>query len=126
MAKRAADRHVRMVDGETVIDGRRWRYSVSDNLDAPMWALNIHGFFAGGGVYWRESARLAARLGLRVINPNLPSFGGSEPLPWERLSMANMARGLVGLPDHMSAPAALVLGHPMGGAATVRPAHALP
>ena len=69
-----------MVDGEVAIDGRRWRYSVSDNLDASTWAVNLHGFFAGGGVYWRESARLAGRLGLRLINPNLPGFGGSEPL----------------------------------------------
>src|SRR6266516_7650668 len=113
MRQTAAARHVRMVDGTATIDGLTYRYSVSDNLEASTWALNVHGFFAGGGVYWRESARLAARLGLRVINPNLPSFGGSEPLPWERLSMANMARGLVGLLDHMGAPAALVLGHSM-------------
>ena len=35
---------------------------VSDNLDASTWALNVHGFMAGGGIYWRESARLAAKL----------------------------------------------------------------
>ena len=112
-----------MVDGVATIDGLHWRYSVSDNLEASTWALNVHGFFAGGGVYWRESARLAARLRLRVVNPNLPAFGGSDPLPWEQLSMANMARGLVGLLDHLGAPNALVLGHSMGGTAAVQLAH---
>ena len=61
-----------MVDGEvrrsTVA---RWRYSVSDNLDASTWAVNLHGFFAGGGVYWRESARLAAS----------PRVAGDQPQP---------------------------------------------
>ena len=86
-----------MVDGEATIEGRRWRYSVSDNLDASTWALNVHGYMAGGGIYWRESARLAAKLGLRVINPNLPGFSGSDPLPWEDLRMTSFARGLAGL-----------------------------
>jgi pimeloyl-ACP methyl ester carboxylesterase len=115
-----------MVDGEVAIDGRVWRYSVSDNLDATTWAVNIHGFFAGGGVYWRESARLAGRLGLRVINPNLPGFSGSEPLPWEELRMANFAKGLGQLLDHLGAPAAVVLGHSMGGAMAMQFAHDYP
>ena len=115
-----------MVDGQVAIDGRVWRYSVSDNLDATTWAVNIHGFFAGGGVYWRESARLAGRLGLRVINPNLPGFSGSEPLPWEELRMANFAKGLGQLLDHLGAPAAVVLGHSMGGAMAMQFAHDYP
>ena len=115
-----------MVDGEVAIDGRRWRYSVSDNLDASTWAVNLHGFFAGGGVYWRESSRLAARLGLRVINPNLPGFSGSDPLPWDDLRMSSFASGLAGLLDHLGAPTALVLGHSMGAAAALQFAHDFP
>jgi pimeloyl-ACP methyl ester carboxylesterase len=115
-----------MVDGQTRIDGRLWRYSVSDNLDASTWAVNIHGFFAGGGVYWRESARLAGRLGLRVINPNLPGFSGSEPLPWEKLRMANFSKGIAGLLDHLGAPAALLIGHSMGGVTALQFAHDYP
>jgi pimeloyl-ACP methyl ester carboxylesterase len=115
-----------MVDGEAVIDGRRWRYSVSDNLDASTWAINVHGFMAGGGIYWRESSRLAARLGLRLINPNLPGFSGSEPLPWEDLRIESFAAGLAGLLDHLGAPSALVLGHSMGGAVAMQFAHDYP
>jgi pimeloyl-ACP methyl ester carboxylesterase len=115
-----------MVDGEATIDGLRWRYSVSDNLDASTWALNFHGFMAGGGIYWRESARLAAKLGLRVINPNLPAFSGSDPLPWDDLRMASFARGLAGLLDHLGASTALVLGHSMGGAVAMQFAHDFP
>jgi pimeloyl-ACP methyl ester carboxylesterase len=115
-----------MVDGEAMIEGRRWRYSVSDNLDASTWALNVHGFMAGGGVYWRESARLAAKLGLRVINPNLPGFSGSDPLPWDDLRMSSFARGLAGLLDHLGASTALILGHSMGGAVAMQFAHDFP
>jgi pimeloyl-ACP methyl ester carboxylesterase len=96
---------------------------VSDNTRATNWAVNIHGFFAGGGVYWRESARLAARLGLRVLNPSLPGFGGSEPLPWESVDMPVVADGVAELMDHLEVPAALVLGHSMGGAVAMQLAH---
>lgn len=126
MDRTSARREVRMVDGEVTIDGLRWHYSVSDNLDASTWAINVHGFFAGGGVYWRESTRLAGRLGLRLINPNLPGFGGSDPLPWERLNMSSMAEGLAGLLDHLGAPSALVLGHSMGGVVALQFAHDYP
>src|SRR5947208_16355470 len=115
-----------MVDGEATIEGLRWRYSVSDNLDASTWAVNVHGFMAGGGIYWRESARLAGKLGLRVINPNLPGFSGSDPLPWEELRMGSFARGLAGLLDHLGASTALVLGHSMGGAVAMQFAHDFP
>ena len=73
---------------------------MSDNVDAhgpdgpgspPIWAVNIHGYFAGGGMYWRESARLAEQLGWRVINPSLPGFGGSDPLDWQDVSMESLA-----------------------------------
>jgi pimeloyl-ACP methyl ester carboxylesterase len=105
-----------MVDAIARIGGTRWRYAISDNEDAATWGLNVHGFFAGGGVYWRESSRLAAGLNLRVVNPSLPGFGGSDPLPWERVRVGEFAEGLAELLDHLGAPAALVLGHSMGGA----------
>ncbi len=73
------------------LHGRVFRYRVTDNDDAhgpsgpgtpPIWAINIHGYFAGGSMYARESLRLAQRLGWRVVNPSLPGFGGSAPLDW--------------------------------------------
>ena len=106
MSKVTEHRRVRMVDGEAVISGRRWTYSVSDNLDASTWMLNVHGYMAGGGIYWRESTRLAAKLGVRVVNPNLPGFAGSDPLAWEDLRLSSFATDLAELLDHLGAPAA--------------------
>ena len=97
---------IRMVPGSMMHDGRRLYFAVSDNADAhgpdgpgspPVWAVNIHGFFAGGGMYWRESARLAEQLGWRVINPSLPGFGGKRPRwDWQDVSMKNLAEQVVG------------------------------
>lgn len=114
---------VRMRPATAVLDGQSWRYAVSDNEvdgDVPVWALNLHGYLAGGGMYWRESTRLAAALGWRVVTPSLPGFGGSDPLPWQQLSMRALAEGLAALLDHLGARRAVILGHSMGGAIAVR------
>ena len=89
---------IRMVPEVVRVEGRSLRFAVSDNADAhgpgspPVWAVNIHGYFAGGGMYWRESARLAQRMGWRVVDPSLPGFGGSDALAWSQVSMAGLAR----------------------------------
>jgi len=114
---------VRMIDRVATIGGRRLRYSMSDNDDAPWWAINVHGFFAGGGVYWRESTRLAAKLNVRVVNPNMPGFAGSTALPWDQLHMATFSDTLAHLMDHLGIDRALVLGHSMGGAIATQFAH---
>jgi pimeloyl-ACP methyl ester carboxylesterase len=114
---------VSMVDASFASRGRTMRYSISDNVDAEVWALNVHGFFAGGGVYWRESTRLAAKLGLRVVNPNLPGFAGSTALHWDDLTMSAFAASLVDLLDHLGVDKVLILGHSMGGAVSVQFAH---
>ena len=85
------DRHPAVHVGWQVVNldvsGRRLRYRVTDNVlpvtedEAPIWAMSLHGYFAGGSMYARESEVLAARLGWRVVNPSLPGFGGSDPLP---------------------------------------------
>jgi pimeloyl-ACP methyl ester carboxylesterase len=108
-----------MVEGAVDIDGRPWRYAVSDN-DADVWAVNIHGYLAGGGVYWRESTRLAHALGIRVLNPSLPGFGGTPPFGWDDMRMSSYADGLAKLLDALDIPTALVLGHSMGGAIAVQ------
>lgn len=125
-------RSVRMVPDKIIVDGRRLRFAVSDNEEAfgpegpgsqPVWAVNVHGYFAGGGMYWRESSDLAKHLGWRVVNPSLPGFGGSDPLPWEHVNMRHISHQVVELLDHLGAEHAVILGHSMGGAVAVQFAH---
>jgi len=123
---------IRMVPGSMMHQGRRLYFAVSDNVDAhgpdgpgspPIWAVNIHGFFAGGGMYWRESARLAEQLGWRVINPSLPGFGGSTPLDWQDVSIENLAEQVMAIVHKVGAGPCVLLGHSMGGAVAVQFAH---
>jgi pimeloyl-ACP methyl ester carboxylesterase len=118
-----------MVPDKITVDGRRLRFSISDNSDAhgpegpgspPVWAVNVHGYFAGGGMYWRESSDLAQHLGWRVLNPSLPGFGGSDPLPWEHVNMRHISHQVLELLDHVGAEHAVLLGHSMGGAVAVQ------
>lgn len=114
-----------MAPTRAVIGGRTWRFAVSDNDAGPgggsqVWALNLHGYLASGAMYWRESARLAAALGWRVVSPSLPGFGGTDPLPADGLSLRRFAEGLAALCDHLGAGPVVLLGHSMGGAVAVR------
>ena len=123
---------IRMVPSSMMVEGRRLHFAVSDNDDAwgpdgpgtpPVWAVNIHGYFAGGGMYWRESARLAEQLGWRVINPSLPGFGGSDPLEWQDVSMEHLANQVMAVMHKVDAGPVVLLGHSMGGAVAVQFAH---
>jgi pimeloyl-ACP methyl ester carboxylesterase len=132
---RGERRAVRMVSSSLVTDGRRLRYSVSDNVGAhgpegpgspPVWAVNIHGYFAGGTMYWRESANLAEALGWRVINPTLPGFAGSDPLPWPRVNIGEISDQVVRIMDTLEVERVVLLGHSMGGAVAVHIADSHP
>lgn len=121
-----------MVPAELKVGGRRLRFAVSDNEKAcgpegpgspPIWAANIHGYFAGGSMYWRESARLAQRMGWRVVNPSLPGFGGSDPLDWGEVSMAALSEQVALILEHLDAGPVVMIGHSMGGAVAVRYAY---
>ncbi|MER3453196.1 MAG: hypothetical protein C4344_06055, partial [Acidimicrobiia bacterium] len=107
---------VRMVPASLRWWGRRLHYAVSDNAEASLWAVDVHGYFAGGGMYWREAARLAGLLGWRVVTPNLPGFAGSDPLSWEELSMRSLAEAVAASCDHAGAGRVVLLGHSMGAA----------
>jgi pimeloyl-ACP methyl ester carboxylesterase len=131
----SARRSVRMIPDKLVVDGRRVRFAISDNTTAygpegpgsePIWAVNLHGYFAGGGMYWRESSNIAEALGWRVINPSLPGFAGSDPLPWERVTIAEISSVVGHLLDHVGAERAVLVGHSMGGAVAVQFADAHP
>ncbi len=139
LARRGASRSVefaqhsfrRHVQGQTEttmdlasleVDGHHMRYAVSSNDSkdpAQIWAVNIHGFFAGGSMYHRESERLAEALGWRVVNPSLPGFGGSDPLAWREISMESLARRIEALLDYLGVERAVLLGHSMGGGVAV-------
>jgi pimeloyl-ACP methyl ester carboxylesterase len=132
---RGERRAVRMVPYHLDVNGRRLCYSVSDNRNAvgpegpgsePIWAVNIHGYFAGGTMYWRESANLAERLGWRVINPCLPGFAGSDPLPWQNVTIADIANQVLLVMDELGVERAVMLGHSMGGAVAVQMADSHP
>jgi len=118
-----------MIPDKLVVDGRRVRFAISDNKTAhgpegpgsePIWAVNLHGYFAGGGMYWRESSNIAESLGWRVINPSLPGFAGSDPLPWERVTIGEISSVVGHLLDHVGAQRAVLVGHSMGGAVAVQ------
>jgi pimeloyl-ACP methyl ester carboxylesterase len=124
-----------MIPHKLMVDGRRVRYAMSDNEGAhgpegegsePVWAVNLHGYFAGGGMYWRESCHIAEALDWRVLNPSLPGFAGSDPLPWERVTIGEIADDIGHLLDHVGAERAVLLGHSMGGAVAVQFADAHP
>lgn len=124
-----------MVGGVLRVDGRRVRYAVSDNEathgpqgpgSPPVWAVNVHGYFAGGGMYWRESAHLAERFGWRVINPCLPGFAGSDPLATPSVGIEDFATSVLEILEHVGAGPSVVLGHSMGGAIAIAVADAAP
>ena len=110
-------------------DGRSLRYRVTDNVDAhgpggpgspPIWAVNLHGYFAGGSMYARESKLLAERFGWRIVNPSLPGFGGSDPFRWSDISMDHLADQITTVLDDLDVGPVLLLGHSMGGAVAMR------
>lgn len=103
------------------VEGRRLRYRVTDNVRAasggePVWAMSLHGYFAGGSMYARESEVLAGRLGWRVVNPSLPGFGGSDPLPDSEVTMASLTAEIDLVREHLGIDRMVLLGHSMGAA----------
>ena len=120
---RFGDRHIGWQVVNLDVDGRRLRYRVTDNVassspadPAPVWAMSLHGYFAGGSMYTRESELLASRFGWRVVNPSLPGFGGSDPLPDAEVTMAHLTDELSRIREHLGIDRMVLLGHSMGAA----------
>lgn len=110
------------------IDGRNFRYRVTDNDDAfgpdgpgtpPIWVINLHGYFAGGSMYARESEMLAERFGWRVVNPSLPAFGGSDPLELADISLEALTDHVEIVRRELGITKCVVMGHSMGGAIAI-------
>jgi len=134
MAATSAGR-VAMVHGTTRVGSGIVRYQVTNNVGAhgpegpgspPVWAINVHGFFAGGGMYASESRNLAQVLGWRVLNPHLPAFGGSDPLPQHRVTPQGYAQAITAVMDDLAIEHAVLFGHSMGGAFAVAVADEFP
>lgn len=115
---------IQMEEFSFVADGRRTVYSVSSNADhadaEAIWAINLHGYLAGGEMYARESAALAQRLGWCVVNPSFAGFGGSDPLPWAALSISALAGQVEAICRHLRLGPVVLLGHSMGAAVAVQ------
>jgi pimeloyl-ACP methyl ester carboxylesterase len=87
----------------------------------------IHGFPFNSEI-WRPQLS-AVPAGWRVIAPDLRGFGGSGPLPGNRLTMDGLAKDVIGLLTHLGVRRPVVCGHSMGGyvaLAMMRLAPALP
>ncbi|HEY3943106.1 MAG TPA: alpha/beta fold hydrolase [Acidimicrobiales bacterium] len=122
---------VRVRSATAGAQGRRIRYWVTELEDevsptatpAP-WALNLHGNLADGTTYRPESLHLARTLGWRVLTPDLPGFGRSDPARAGRPVLAELAERVGWALDHAGAGPIVVLGHSMGAAVAVALAHA--
>jgi pimeloyl-ACP methyl ester carboxylesterase len=98
--------------------GKNFRYRVTRN-DGP-WAINIHGYFAGGSMYARESQWLAATMGWKVVNPSLPAFGGSDPLDGPDMDIDHMVEHIEYLVEELGITAPILVGHSMGAAVAMQ------
>lgn len=78
--------------------------------------MSLHGYFAGGSMYARESESLAARFGWRVVNPSLPGFGGSDPLGTPTVTIDDLCDQLTIVREHLGIDRFVLLGHSMGAA----------
>ena len=104
-------------DRELVVDGARLRYAVSG--DGPAVVL-VHGL--GGTVEnWRGLAPALAR-GHRVLVPDLPGHGLSEPLSGKVRDLDPYADAVLALLDAEGIDGAAWVGHSLGGVIALRAA----
>jgi 2-succinyl-6-hydroxy-2,4-cyclohexadiene-1-carboxylate synthase len=105
------------------VDGLGWRVLETGPPDGPC-VLLLHGF-TGSGDYWR---RVAEGLhGRRVLAPDLPGHGGTDPpVPQEEWCLPRLAGALFRLMDRVGVPtgasSADWIGYSMGGRAALHAA----
>ncbi len=88
--------------------------------------INIHGYFASGAMYRRESEHLARSFGWTVANIDLPGFGSSPPLDQAKLSLAALADRVEALADELGFDRILLIGHSMGASIAIELAQRIP
>ncbi len=112
-------------------DGKTWPnrdHSQFLTLDGQHWHVQIAGagpdllLLHGTGAATHSWAGLLPRLAThhRVIAPDLPGHGFTDPLPARDMSPAGMARAIGGLLAHLGANPRIIVGHSAGAAIAVR------
>ncbi len=97
--------------------GLRWHIQEFGDAEKPGLLL-LHG--TGAATHsWRGLAPLLAER-YRVIAPDLPGHGFTDPLPPRRLSLPGMAEAVAGLTDALGASPVLAVGHSAGAAVLAR------
>ncbi|GJE75048.1 alpha/beta fold hydrolase BchO [Methylorubrum suomiense] len=97
--------------------GLRWHIQEFGEAEKPGLLL-LHG--TGAATHsWRGLAPLLAER-YRVVAPDLPGHGFTDPLPPGRLSLPGMAAAVAGLCDHLDLVPALAVGHSAGAAVLAR------
>lgn len=94
------------------VEGRTLRYEDTGG-EGPA-VLLLHGFPLSSAMWAPQLEALGE--GLRLIAPDLPGFGGSEPpVDPEAWRIGDYAKAVCGLLDALELPNAVVVGHSMGG-----------
>ena len=97
------------------INGAQIAYTITG--DAPETILLIHGYPLNGDLFAKQRRGLSARY--RVITLDLRGFGGSVA-PDDQGTIDLYARDVLGLLDQLGIQQAIIGGHSMGGAITLR------
>lgn len=102
------------------VEGRRAAYGEAGTGEPLVF---LHGWGLGQRSYKRAMKRLA-RLGVRVVAPALPGFGGTEDLPKEEFSIEGYADWTSRFLDALGIDEpVLVVGHSFGGGVAISFAH---
>ncbi|WP_342149447.1 alpha/beta fold hydrolase BchO [Methylorubrum sp. SB2] len=97
--------------------GLRWHVQEFGEPDKPGLLL-LHG--TGAATHsWRGLAPLLAER-YRVLAPDLPGHGFTDPLPARRLSLPGMAEAIAALTDSLGVSPQLAIGHSAGAAVLAR------
>jgi pimeloyl-ACP methyl ester carboxylesterase len=105
---------------EIEVQGRPARYGEA-GVGTPF--VFLHGWGLSDRTYKRALGRLA-RMGLRVLAPSLPGFGGTPPLPPDEFSLAGFARWVADFNEAVGVSGAWYLGgHSFGGGVAIVTAH---